>query len=181
MLKFSKMVLVGTIVVLLGGVLAMPTVNGLLAGTSRETAAIMTPGIYLDEYRPGGQAAWYNVSGKVGANLTVIITYIFPNASRLNLESPNGTPLDASETLTGTEIVSVICDSNLYYTIIVTPTVTVRGPVVDVLFNLSICLDDDCGQGGGGIPGFSLLYMSVGILALLGLIFWTRKQMNQAI
>lgn len=147
--------------------LFIPTVNG-TGGTTIGTAPTFTPGYYPDEVR-SSSPVYYNVSGQVGSTLTVTITYTV--ASALRLYAPNGTSLDYSNTGSGVEVVTTICDSNQLYTIAVSDPAP--NGLAEYAYVLTICLDDNC---GGGIPGFDLLVAFLGVVTLIGLVFFYKKR-----
>lgn len=169
MVKFThkKLNLSVMVVVFLTTLLLIPAANG-AGGSSVGTAPTLAPGYYPNESRDS--SVYYNVSGNIGSNLTVIITYGVGEASTLFLYAPNGTQIDLSMTVSGIEVVTTICDSNELYTIRVSPS---NGIGVDS-FALTICLDDNC--GGDGIPGFDLLVAFLGIVTLVGLIIFYKKR-----
>ena len=116
MVKFShkKLNLSVMVVIFLTTLLLIPAANG-AGGSSVSTAPTLAPGYYPNESRDS--SVYYNVSGNIGSNLTVIITYGVGDTSTLILYAPNGTQIDISITLSGIEVVTTICDSNELYTI----------------------------------------------------------------
>ena len=110
--------------------------------------------------------------------IDAIITWVDTNCSMVTISAPNGSSLDSDQGSScggGIAIASVICDSNQLYTIRVGPPIAVRG-VSEIIFTLTICLDGDCGQGGG-IPGFNLIIIGFSLAALMGImLFWNRQK-----
>jgi hypothetical protein len=161
-----------------GWLMVLPIAKGAIGGADIGSAPTLEPGIYANEMRLDVSTLYYNVSGTVGANLTAIITWVDTNCSRVAILAPNGSELDAdqgSSCSDGIAIASVICDSNQLYTIRVGAPFAVRG-VSEIIFTLTICLDGDCGQGGG-IPGFDLIIIGFGLVALMGIMrFWNRQK-----
>jgi hypothetical protein len=173
MFKISKKKLNLLIAMVFFLFLLIPTVNG-TGGTTIGNAPTFEPGYYPDEVRFG--YAHYNISGQIGSNLTVIVTYTVPDSSALRLYAPNGTELADSNTLSGVEVVSAICDSDLLYTIrLANPF---PNGVGSHSYSLTICLDDNC---GGGIPGFDLLVAFLGIITLVGIVIFYKEHQNFSI
>ena len=155
-----------TVVFFLTTLLLIPAANG-AGGLSIGTAPTLEPGNYPNEIRD--VAVYYNISGNIGSNLIVTITYELTDKSQISLHAPNGTILDNSNTQSGVDAVSTICDSNQLYTINITDPAT--NGVGNHPYTLTIALDGD------GIPGFDLLVAFWGIMMLLGLvIFYKRRQ-----
>jgi hypothetical protein len=159
----------------LSALLVIPAAKG-TGGDSIATAPTFKPGIYPNEVRASSYV-WYNVSGKIGANLTVAITYETGKASALRLYAPNGTELGDSNTGSGVEVVSTICASDQLHTI------RVAQPAPDGMgeypFALTICLDGNCGDGG--IPGFDWLAAFWGIATLVALVVFYKKRQDLSI
>ncbi len=167
--RFSLMTMMAMVFSVL---LLVPGARG-ASGSDPGTAPIMAPGFYPDESRYG--VGYYNVSGSIGSNLTAIITYTV-NASKIALLAPNGTQLDLSNTASGVEVVSIICNSNQMYTLRLADSAE-NCVVLYRYFTLTICLDGDCGQSDGGIPGFPLIYAGFGILTLMGMVMlWSQRK-----
>ncbi len=179
-MQYSRktVIFVTTVLMLSGWLMVLPIAKGAIGGADIGSAPIVEPGIYANEIRLDASALYYNVSGTVGANLTAIVTWVDTNCSMVTISAPNGSILDNDEGSScscGIAIASVICDSNQLYTIRVGIPIAVRG-VGEIIFTLTICLDRDCGQGGG-IPGFDLIIIGFGLVALMGImLFWNRQK-----
>jgi hypothetical protein len=172
-LKYSwkRLSLVAIVLMVAGGLMLLPTAMGTVGGATIGAAPTVQPGVYPNEVRLSSNSLYYNVSGIVGANLTVIVTWAGMNCSDVMIWAPNGTLLEhrsASYCSDCIVVASVICDSKRLYTIGVMVPVGVKIPG-DIIFTLSICLDGDCGQGNG-IPGFNLLIGSFSLVLLLGVV-----------
>ena len=114
-LSNTRIGLVATMAVLLSAVLLMPVGIGLNPGTDVGTAPTVAPGYYPNEIRT--TLCYYNVSCTVGANLTVVITYVGGHESGLDICAPNGSVLSFSNSFSGEEVVTTICDSDQLFTI----------------------------------------------------------------
>ncbi len=169
--SYEKFGLISVMLCLLGAFCLIPSVIG-LGGTTIGTATAVTPGTYPNEYIPAGEVnAYYNVSGRVGENLTVLVTYVSQTSAELIL--PNGSKLAADLINPGVLFLTVICDSNEDYTIrvfdiggmIKASASTAMKAGVDLPFTLTIWLSGD----DGGIPGFHLFAAFLGCLIFLGI------------
>jgi hypothetical protein len=176
--SYKKFGLISVMVCLLGAFCLIPPVVG-LGGLTIGMATTVTPGTYPNEYIPAGEVnAYYNVSGRVGENLTVLVTYASQIGAALIL--PNGTIIAAELISPGVLVLTVICDSNEAYTIQVfdiggmikgLESTTVKAGV-DLPFTLTIWLSG----GDGGIPGFHLFTAFFGCLILLGIGLSSRRR-----
>lgn len=170
----KQIILMSTILFISNLLIFVQVVNA-EGGNNPSTAPTYTPGIYPNEQFTTSGESYYNVSGRVGANLTVIV---FCNKTDPNviIWSPNGTHLGLATTIAPkTQKLSVICDSDKLYTI------QVGDPDTGVLkgygnFTLTIILPEETTEG---IPGFFLIPTLIGILMIAAMIIKikTRKHL----
>jgi len=150
-----------------------------LGGVSVATAPTLEPGTYPNEYIPAGnETVYYNVSSRVGENLTIVMTHSLSLSA--DLMAPNGTVLEAKYTGPGWVVLTIICDSNELYIIkvfnvggmIKGSDNTAMKASVDLPFTLTIqFIGDD-----GGVPGFDLLAAFIGCLILIGLVVFKQHR-----
>jgi hypothetical protein len=163
----NKIGFLGATIFLLIGLLFIPTAIG-TGGTSRGNAPAYGPGTYLNEYFYMGDSAYYNVSGNVGANLSVTITCsaVFD----LKIFATNGV-LVASSTGSGTVYASAILNTRNNYTIAVGDNAVFSRPP-GTFFNLTISLTD---ESYNGFPFFLVIFFSIVILVGAILFYRNRK------
>lgn len=166
MLQISnkKIGFLGATLFLLIGLLFIPVAIG-AGGTSRGNAPAYGPGTYINESFPLGDSAYYNVSGKVEATLSVTVTCL--TAFDLVIFAPNGTQV-AKSTGTGTICVSIMLETRDNYTIAVGDN-AVFSRAEWAEFNLTISIT---GGGSNGIP--ILLAIVFSIVILVGAILYYR-------
>lgn len=167
MYKLTKkqIILISTILFISNLLIFVQVINA-EGGNNPSTAPTYAPGEYPNEEFTTSGESYYNVSGKIGANLTAIVfcTTTDPN---LIISSPNGTHLGLATTIAlNTQKISVICDSNKLYTI------QVGDPDAGVLkgygnFTLTIILYE---ESTDSIPGFCLAPILISILMIAAII-----------
>ncbi|HUY00089.1 MAG TPA: hypothetical protein VMV49_11080 [Candidatus Deferrimicrobium sp.] len=152
----------GATIFLLISVLLLPAVMG-TGGTSRSDAPAYSTGTYYNETFLLGSSAYYNVSGKVEANLTVIVTASTP--FDLVIFAPNGVVV-ATSTGVGTIWNSTLLASKNNYTIAVGDNAVLNKNGL-VYFNLTILL---IGGKNEGVPAFTIFTAVFSLITLLGII-----------
>ena len=177
--SWKRLSLMAMVLMLYGGLMLLPSAMG-AGGATIGSAPTLQPGVYPNEVRLSSSFVYYNVSGIVGANLTVIVTWAGMNCSDVAIWAPNGTKLDhwsASYCSDCIVVASVICDSKQLYTIGVLVPFAVKVPG-NIYFTLTICLDGNCGQDGE-IPGFDLLVGGFSLVILIGVVLLLSRRNKQ--
>ena len=167
----KKSISISTLVVLLASFLLIPMVHAGNPGQNYSSAPLKIPGNYSETMPTGWAEGLYNVTGKVGYNLTVKIEFLVLHGFDLELRAPDGTVLDTDPWGSGEyeEIVTTICDSNLNYTIYLLR----QYGSGDADYNLIITL-----TGSDGIPGFEIFLVFCSFIILLGsVVFLNRRQL----
>ena len=159
------------LVLLLASFLLVPPVLGTPGPTPGE-APLMTPGTYPDEELTDIDS-YYNVSGKVGANLTVVVTCAIATGLEISLYAPNGTEIATDAAMLYLSV-SIICDSSDQYCINIRISAGCRVTKIPIVLVIALL-------GGGGIPAFGLLVAFFSVLTLLGLIIFQKSRQKYAL
>ncbi|MDD1779219.1 MAG: hypothetical protein LUQ65_13720 [Candidatus Helarchaeota archaeon] len=177
-LKYSwkRLSLVAIVLMFYGGLMMLPPAMGAVGGTTIGSAPTVKPGVYPNEVRPDPGSLFYNVSGTVGANLTVIEVGL-DGYSEVFIWAPNGTRLTIGSVTLYISIASVIFDSKGLYTIEVLTSIGVKAPG-EITFTLTICIDGNCAHVDE-IPGFDLLVGSFSLVILLGVVLLLSRRTKQ--
>ena len=157
-LSHKKYMLLSTLSVILSIWLLVPTTQGLYA-TSIGTASTIGPGTYQDTLEAGVSSAFYNLSGVIGAEITVSVAYSTATALlELYIHYPNFAIADSDLIMDGDQTVSTVMNSSASYII---QLFKYPGAL-----NITLTIS----RNSSGIPGFTLVLTTFSILSLFAIL-----------